>query len=121
MAVESFADLLAKHRRRGGWSRNRLAHEVGVDASYLTRIEHDERNPPRAHIVDALARTLQLDPAQWDELRTMGGYSPRSINGSGWPKSVSLLLLALNDYTLSDEERTRLDDVVSAIVERWRC
>jgi len=57
---EEFPAMLRGFRERAGRSRNNLAQEVGVDPSYLTRIEHGDREPPRLHIVEALARALRL-------------------------------------------------------------
>lgn len=116
---ESFSDLLGQHRRRHGLSRNHLAHLVHVDPSYLCRIEHDERDPPRSHIVDAIARTLQLTSQQWDAFRLSAGYSPRVVNGSGWSPALHLTAQVLNDYRLSPEDRAKFEAMIQTIAEHW--
>lgn len=116
---ESFADLLGQHRRRHGLSCNHLAHLVHVDPSYLWRIEHDERDAPRSHIVDAIARTLDLTSQQWDAFRLAGGYAPRSVNGSGWSPALHLVSTVLNSYLLSPEDRAKFEATIIAISEHW--
>ena len=59
-----FAALLCEYREERDRSRNNLAYEVGVDSSYLSRIESGERAAPRQHIIDALARALNLSRAK---------------------------------------------------------
>lgn len=73
---ESFGQLLARLRGKVYLSRNRLAHEAGCDPSYLTRIEHEERDPPRRHMVDALARVLFLNEFEYRQFVTAAGYAP---------------------------------------------
>lgn len=73
---ETFGQLLERLRDRLNLSRNRLAHEAGCDPSYLTRIEHEERDPPRRHLVDALARALFLNEFEYRQFVTAAGYAP---------------------------------------------
>jgi transcriptional regulator with XRE-family HTH domain len=73
-----FAGLLHHYRntRDRPWSCNELAREVGVDPSYISRLERGEREPPRRPIVDRLADCLGLAPAETDALLLAAGYAP---------------------------------------------
>ena len=73
---ERFGAVLFEFRTLANRSRNNLAYEVGVDPSYLTRIEHGDREAPREHIVVALARALRLTEYQRCRLMASAGYWP---------------------------------------------
>lgn len=118
---DDFASLLRSYRERSNRSRNNLAHEVGVDPSYLTRIEHGDREPPRQHIVEAVARALRLKIGERNRLLVAAGYAPLSVVQLGtWDDSLQAVADVLNDSRLSAEERQEFKDVVQLISARWR-
>ena len=118
---DDFASLLRSYRERSNRSRNNLAHEVGVDPSYLTRIEHGDREPPRQHIVEAIARALRLAVADRNRLLVAAGYAPLSVVQLGtWDDTLQAVADVLNDSRLSAEERQQFKDVVQMISARWR-
>lgn len=119
--TESFAGLLAEFRERAGRSRNNLAHQVAVDASYLTRIEHGERAPPRPHIVAGIARALRLSAYDRNRLLVAAGYLPTSVSRLGrWDECLQVVADVLNDPHLSASERQHFKDVVALIAAQWR-
>jgi transcriptional regulator with XRE-family HTH domain len=118
---DEFASLLRSYRERSNRSRNNLAHEVGVDPSYLTRIEHGDREPPRQHIVEAIARALRLSVSDRNRLLVAAGYAPLSVVQLGtWDDTLQAVADVLNDSRLSAEERQQFKDVVQLISARWR-
>ena len=118
---EEFPALLRSFREAAGRSRNNLAHEVGVDPSYLTRIEHGDREPPRQHIVEALARALRLSLPDRNRLLVAAGYAPLSVVQLGaWDDALQAVADVLNDIHLSPEERNEFRSVVRLISARWR-
>ncbi|HZT07934.1 MAG TPA: helix-turn-helix transcriptional regulator [Chloroflexota bacterium] len=118
---EEFPALLRSFRERAGRSRNNLAHEVGVDPSYLTRIEHGDREPPRLHIVEALARALRLSIADRNRLLVSAGYAPLSVVQLGaWDDALQAVADVLTDIHLTAEEREQFRSVVQMISARWR-
>ena len=117
---DDFPNLLRSFRERAGRSRNALAHEVGVDPSYLTRIEHGDREPPRQHIVEALARALRLSIPERNRLLVAAGYAPMSVVQLGaWDDALQAVADVLNDIHLSPEERNEFRSVVRLISQRW--
>jgi transcriptional regulator with XRE-family HTH domain len=117
---EEFPSLLRSFREAAGRSRNNLAHEVGVDPSYLTRIEHGDREPPRQHIVEALARALRLALPDRNRLLVAAGYAPLSVVQLGsWDDALQAVADVLNDIRLSPEERNEFRSVVRLISARW--
>lgn len=120
MAIEEFPTLLRSFRERSGRSCKALAHEVGVDPSYLTRIEHGDREPPRQHIVEALARALRLSVPERDRLQVAAGYAPMSVVQLGaWDDALQAVVDVLNDVTLSPQERLEFRSVVVTIAARY--
>lgn len=118
---DEFPTLLRSYRERAVRSRNALAHEVGVDPSYLTRIEHGDREPPRKHIVEALSRALRLTIPERNRLLVSAGYAPLSIMELGtWDDTLQAVIDVLNDIHLSPEERDEFRSVVQLISARWR-
>lgn len=118
---EDFPTLLRTFRERVGRSRNNLAQEVGVDPSYLTRIEHGDREPPRQHIVEALARALRLSLPDRNRLLVAGDYAPLSVVQLGsWDDALQAVADVLTDSHLSPEERNEFRSVVRSISARWR-
>lgn len=117
---DEFPNLLRSFRERAGRSRSNLAHEVGVDPSYLTRIEHGEREPPRLHIVEALARALRLSDQDRNRLLVAARYAPLSVVQRGWDEALQAVAEVLNDGHLSPEEREQFRSVVRMISARWR-
>lgn len=117
---DEFPSLLRQFREGEGRSRNALAHEVGVDPSYLTRIEHGEREPPRQHIVEALSRALRLPLQQRNRLLVAAGYAPLSVVQLGsWDETLQAVADVLNDGRLSPEAREEFKSVVRVISARW--
>jgi len=117
---DDFPTMLRSFRERAVRSRNALAHEVGVDPSYLTRIEHGDREPPRQHIVEALARALRLSIPERNRLLVAAGYAPMSVVQLGsWDDALQACADVLNDMSLSPEERIEFRSVIRLICARW--
>lgn len=114
---DEFPALLNSFRANIGISRNRLAHDVGVDPSYLTRIEHGDREPPRLHILEALARRLRLEPDAVDRFYISAGYTPPSLQNIGWNETLAVVAATLN--LLKGDDRAQYEFVINAISERF--
>lgn len=120
MAEDKFSELLRGFRERAGRSRNALAHEVGVDPSYLTRIEHGDREPPRQHIVEAVTRSLRLSVLERNRLLVSAGYAPLSgMQPSVWDETLQAVSDVLNNIDLSPQERNEFRFVIRKIAECW--
>jgi transcriptional regulator with XRE-family HTH domain len=76
MSVESFSSLLRTYRERADMSCNQLARAIGVDPSYISRLERGEREPPRRAVILGVIPALRLEAAEADRLLLSGGYAP---------------------------------------------
>lgn len=68
-------------RRVPGLRREELAQLAGVSAGYYTRLEQDQAGTASRQVLDALARVLQLDPAETAHLHNLARQSvtPRMV------------------------------------------
>lgn len=60
----AFGQLLRSIRREKGLSQRALAERIGVDFSYISKIENDRLPPPSADTVLAMAKALGVEPAR---------------------------------------------------------
>ena len=62
-------------RQEAGFTQKGLAEAAGIDQSYLSMIESDQRRNPGARVIARLAQALQVP---MDELAARAGYVPRA-------------------------------------------
>jgi transcriptional regulator with XRE-family HTH domain len=120
-SVPGFAERLQAARQRAGISQNQLARQVGIDPSYLNRIERGEREPPRRDVVEALTDALALAPADADDLLISAGHLTRALARLG-PLDPTIRLVAecLADPDVPAEDRAALRECLALIVPRFR-
>jgi transcriptional regulator with XRE-family HTH domain len=70
----SLGQAIRSIRQEAGLSQKDLAAVVGIDQSYLSMIESDQRRNPGTRIVARLAQALQVS---MDDLAARAGYLPR--------------------------------------------
>lgn len=116
-----FGELLRSFRLQAGRSQSALAREVGIDASYINRLESGEREPPRRQLVESLAAALGLPAEDRDRLFLAAGELPGALARLG-PRDSTLRAVAevLGDEELTEEEQREFRRVVEAIAVRWR-
>ncbi len=116
-----FATLLRRFRERADLSCNELARAVGVDPSYISRLERSEREPPRRRVVEGLASALQLSLEDQDRLLVSAGYAPATVALLGrWDTTLQAVADVLVDRRLSPEEMNSFRQVIELLAERWR-
>jgi transcriptional regulator with XRE-family HTH domain len=121
--LTSFGHLLKALRLERGMTQKMLADEVGVDGSYIARLESDERRPSRRVVLD-LARALQLSPDDGDRLLASAQHLPegaleRIIAQSGVSMThptIQAVANALQDRELSSQGREQLEAEITAYV-----
>lgn len=120
--METFGQELKRVREAAGLSQNALAKKVGLNASYINRLESGEREPPRPETVTALAEGLGLDGQETDMLLVAAGHLPAAMAKLG-PGDPTLGLVAdiLADDSLAPRDRQEFREVIMTIGKRWRC
>jgi transcriptional regulator with XRE-family HTH domain len=72
---QSFGTLIRQARKDKGYSQRDLAHLLGVDFTYLSKLENDRADyAPKEDVIRALAQHLDLDQ---EELIFLAGRIPR--------------------------------------------
>lgn len=120
LAAPGFGDILRAWREAAGLSQSALAKRVGVDASYVNRIESGQRGVERRDVVLGFAQALGLGPVETDRLLLAAGFLPEALHQLG-PNDPTLTLVAnvLTNPQLSPEERQLFRQIVNAIARRW--
>jgi transcriptional regulator with XRE-family HTH domain len=114
--MNSFGDFLRERRCARGLSLRKTAEKVGVQSSYLSKVERGIKPPPSAQTIVKLAHVLDEDPGA---LLLLAGKIPDDycdvINLS--PQSIAELLRCAADASIKDirysaaELRDKWEDV----------
>jgi transcriptional regulator with XRE-family HTH domain len=85
--TQSFGQILRALRRSKGVSQRELAEKVGVDFSYISKVENDRLPPPAANTIVRICDVLGVEP---DDLLALTGKMPSDVremlsaNPSAW-------------------------------------
>ncbi len=72
---QTFGKLILQARKDNGYSQRDLAKLLGVNFSYLSKLENDRADyAPKEEIIRSLAKHLHLDP---EELIVLAGRLPQ--------------------------------------------
>ena len=82
-----FGLLLSKFRKKAILSQKELARIVGLDPTYLSKIEHNQRKPPDRSVVIEIANTLELRENEIDQLLVSAGYQPQTLFDLGFDQN----------------------------------
>jgi len=74
--TNTFGQSLRQLRRSKDISQRELAAKVGVDFSYISKIENDRLPPPAADTIIKICEVLSVSP---DELLAMTGKMPSQV------------------------------------------
>lgn len=98
----TFGQTLKELRRAKGISQRELAQKVGVDFSYISKIENDRLPPPAADTIVKICEALMIAP---DDLLATTGKMPTPVKEmlSTSPAALEFMREA-QTMKLSDEE-----------------
>ena len=117
---DTFPFLLKMYRERARYSGVGLSKKVGVDPSYLNRIEAGDRPAPLRDVTIALASALRLSPAERDRFVFAAGYTPDSVRKLGrWDDALAACAEVLTDDRISIEERSQFRTLVVLLSSKW--
>lgn len=121
MMINNFGAVLRHFRLRAGLSQNALARLVGVNASYINRVERLQRGAPSRRVVLALARGLALSRRETDCCCVIAGLAPPSLQRLGPADStVAAVLDVLTDDRLPPAALADFRAVVETQAYRWQ-
>ena len=97
--TESFGTLIRRLRKHNALSLEVLARQVGISASYLSRLERGLRQPPPVPLIGRLAEKLKVPPMTLlvaaglvtsHTLREMGA-PPYGVDLADWREALERL------------------------------
>lgn len=71
--VKTFGEVIKEARKKKKYSQRELADKLGIDFTYLSKLENERGNPPKEDIIRQLAQYLNLDE---DQLLFLAGKIP---------------------------------------------
>jgi transcriptional regulator with XRE-family HTH domain len=74
--LKSFGNTLRNIRRKRSVSQRDLAQKVGVDFSYISKLENDRTPPPSADTIVKISEVLSVEPAV---LLSLSGKLPSNV------------------------------------------
>lgn len=112
---ETFGEKLRALRRAAKITQRELAERVGVDFSYISKLENDRLPPPAAETVIRICEALGVTP---DELLAASGKMPPQIQediGSSpaaiqFLRSAQVMKLSEAEWKQLSEQLKRLRD-----------
>jgi UTP--glucose-1-phosphate uridylyltransferase len=115
--LQRFGERLREYRDRRRLSREQLAREATISASYVFYLENGERQPTRL-VVAALADTLGLSPEERSGLLSEAGFpaAPESVVRDAAKAFQSVLEAEI----IPEAQREELLREVQQFVLRWR-
>ncbi len=104
-----FGQRLRDLRKQKNLSQRDLAARVGIDFTYLSKIEGGRSDPPSEVIIRRIAQVLEADE---DELINFAGKVPKDLKAvlEESPQAVELLRV-LSERKLPDEAYRRMLDL----------
>lgn len=76
MVVQKFGVRIRELRKKAGMNQREVASMVGINFTYLSKIESGTLSPPREDKIIKLAKVLNADK---DELITLAGKFPSDL------------------------------------------
>jgi len=102
MNDNSFGYALREFRRAAKLSQRELANRIGVDFSYISKIENERLPPPSADKIVEICRVLGIRP---EELLALVGKIPTSVHKTlSSSKAAQEFLSEMQQMDLTDEE-----------------
>jgi HTH-type transcriptional regulator, competence development regulator len=104
-AQMTFGRRLRELRPAKGLSQRDLAERIGVDFTYLSKIENDRTSPPSAKMIAAVAEELGGDV---DELAVLANKTPSDVVAllTQYPEAIKAFRSLAGDlHTKSDWQR----------------
>ena len=115
-----FGATLKRFREARRVSQSKLAERAGFDHSYVSRLESGARTPTR-DAVEQLAKALELEQINRDELLASAGFLPGEVSSllSGEPEITEVLGL-LQNAMVPEAYRDSMRQVLRLIAEQAR-
>jgi transcriptional regulator with XRE-family HTH domain len=103
---QTFGQSLRELRRSKGISQRDLAEQVGVDFSYISKIENDRLPPPAADTIVKICDALDVSP---DSLLALSGKIPSELRDTiGSSPAAMQFVRSAQSMDLTEDEWAEL-------------
>jgi transcriptional regulator with XRE-family HTH domain len=106
-----FGRRLRELRKAKVLNQKQLADMVGLDFTYLSKIETGTMPPPTVETIGKLAEALHVPP---DELILLAGKFPEDLRAVAGKTIMPDLLRAIKDSKISDEQLKALVELLKS-------
>ena len=109
MRTMEFGQRLRELRKQSNLSQRDLATQIGIDFTYLSKIEGGRLDPPSENVIRRIAQALHTDE---DELINLAGKVPKELKAvlEESPQAVELLRV-LSERKLPDKTYRQMLDL----------
>ena len=118
MGQKSFGTQLRTYRLRARQTQDDLATAMGVDFTYVSKIENERAPPPKRNRIERAARFLGLSQEEEIDLLLLAQKLPSDVQG--WaldhPRAVTLYR-SIKEAAPSQQEKI-LDDLIERVRRR---
>lgn len=104
-----FGSLLRDHRKRRRLTQQQLADAVGVDFTYISKVENGRVDPPSEATLQKIASVLEIDPEEL--LAHAGKVGPEIKTAAAAQPQLALLLRTIGRKQLTPEQYRRMLDI----------
>lgn len=112
MSKNTFGQTVRRLRKERQLTQKEIAKKVGIDVTYLSKIENGKLNPPAHDKIEKLANILGVDS---DFLITEAGKVPKDITDMIPKKSSKIPKLLRSGKNLSDEDWDRVQRYIEKL------
>lgn len=112
------AQFIKKRREELGWPQTKLAEKLGVDPSYLNRIENGAKTPGNIKFLEQLAACLELGKDESEKLFSAAKMSQRFVRlpSDLSPAAYELVaILVAGVPYLNETQLTLLQSIIKTI------
>lgn len=105
----TFGTLLRDLRKQHRLTQQQLADAVGVDFTYISKVENSRVDPPSETTIQKLAQVLDADPEML--LAQAGKLVPELKDAAAAEPQLALLLRTIGRKPLTPEQYRRMLDI----------
>lgn len=107
--IMTFGTLLRDLRKQHRLTQQQLADAVGVDFTYISKVENSRVDPPSETTIQKLAQVLDADPEML--LAQAGKLVPELKDAAAAEPQLALLLRTIGRKPLTPEQYRRMLDI----------
>lgn len=115
MAEPRFGELLRQYRLRANRTQEELAKAIGVDFTYISKIENRKAPPPSRERIERAARFLDLSQDEEIELLLLADKLPSDVQDWALDRPKAVSLYRTIKQASPEQQEKILDDLIEQV------